>query len=90
MSSYGAILLMLDDTNHIYNSTYPHVEDMTYAINSLKVSQCKSALKIAHSLFDKITYLISRFFNLNELKDESRISIDSLFIDFNDKESRNE
>ncbi|MCS3462932.1 hypothetical protein M2374_001037 [Citrobacter sp. JUb117] len=53
---------MPDDTNHIYNSTYPHIEDMTYAINSLKVSQCKSALKIAHSLFDKIAYLISRFF----------------------------
>lgn len=81
---------MSDDTNHIYNSTYPHVEDMTYAIENLKVSQCKSALKIAHSLFDKIAYLISGFFNLNELKDESRISIDSLFIDFNDKESRNE
>ncbi|WP_232058718.1 LA2681 family HEPN domain-containing protein [Citrobacter sp. wls711] len=44
---------------------------------------------MAHSLFDKIAYLISRFFNLNELEDDSRISIDSLFSGFNDKGSRN-
>lgn len=79
-----------DDTPHIYNSTYIHVEDMTYAINNLKVSQYKSAFKIAYSLFDKIAYLISRFFNLNELKDDSRISIDSLFRDMNGKGARHE
>ncbi|WFZ87207.1 hypothetical protein NFK79_14730 [Citrobacter freundii] len=44
---------------------------------------------MAYSLFDKIAYLISRFFNLNELEDDSRISIDSLFSGFNDKGSRN-
>lgn len=70
-----------DDTSHMFNSTYQHVEDMTYSINNLKVAQYKSAFRIVYSLFDKVAYLISRFFDLNDLKNDKRISIDNLFRD---------
>lgn len=71
-----------DDTPHMFNSTYQHVEDMTYSINNLKVAQYKSAFRIVYSLFDKVAYLISRFFDLNDLKHDKKISIDNLFRDF--------
>jgi hypothetical protein len=71
-----------DDTPHMFNSTYQHVEDMTYSINNLKVAQYKSAFRTVYSIFDKVAYLISRFFNLNDLKYDKKISIDNLFRDF--------
>lgn len=71
-----------DDTPHMFNSTYQHVEDMTYSINNLKVAQYKSAFRIVYSIFDKVAYLISRFFDLNDLKHDKKISIDNLFRDF--------
>lgn len=74
-----------DDAPHIFNSTFQHVEDMTYSINNLKVAQYKSAFRIIYSLFDKIAYLISHFFDLNDLKHDRKISIDNLFRDFTGK-----
>lgn len=68
-----------EDAPHMFNSTYQQVDDMTYSINNLKVAQYKSAFRIVYSIFDKIAYLISRFFNLNELKNDKKISIDNLF-----------
>lgn len=77
-----------DDTPHMFNSTYQHVEDMTHSINNLGVAQYKSAFRTLYSLFDKIAYLISRFLDLNDLKHDKKISIDNLFRDFigNNKE----
>ncbi|OHV48864.1 hypothetical protein BB987_19975 [Photorhabdus temperata] len=74
-----------EDAPHIFNSTYQHVEDMTYSINNLKVAQYKSAFRIVYSIFDKIAYLISRFFDLNDIKHDKKISIDNLFRDFTSK-----
>lgn len=74
-----------NDTYHMFNSTYQHVEDMTYSITNLKVAQYKSAFRTIYSLFDKIAYFISRFFDLNDLKYDKKISIDNLFRDFNGK-----
>lgn len=70
------------DIPHMFNSTYQHVEDMSYSINNLKVAHYKSAFRVLYSLFDKIAYLISRFFDLNDLKYDKKISIDNLFRDF--------
>jgi len=70
---------------HIFNSTYQQVEDMTHSINNLKVAQYKSAFRITYSLFDKIAYFISRFFDLNDIKHDKKISIDNLFRDFTGK-----
>ncbi len=71
-----------DDTHHMFNSTYPHTDDMSFSINNLKVAQYKSAFRILYSLFDKIAYFINRFFNLNHIKHDRKISIDTLFRDF--------
>ncbi|MBD2795881.1 hypothetical protein ID856_04930 [Xenorhabdus sp. 18] len=74
-----------DDAPHIFNSTYQHVEDMTYSINNLKVAQYKSAFRTVYSLFDKIAYLINHFFDLNHIKHDKKINIDNLFRDFTGK-----
>ncbi len=76
-----------NDTPHMFNSTYQHVEDMTHSINNLKVAQYKSAFRTLYSLFDKIAYLISRFFDLNDLKHDHLISIDTLFRDITGKKT---
>ncbi|MBS3797188.1 LA2681 family HEPN domain-containing protein [Pseudoalteromonas sp. BDTF-M6] len=74
-----------DDVPHFFNSTYLHVDDMSHSINNLKTGHYKSAFRTLYSLFDKIAYLVSRFFDLNDLKDDNMISIDSLFRDFKAK-----
>ena len=74
-----------DEEQHFHNSTYQHVDDMSYSINNLKTSHYKTSFRILYSLFDKISYLISRFFDLNDIKDDNMISIDNLFRDFKSK-----
>lgn len=74
-----------NETSHMYNSTFQHVDDMSHSINNLKVAQLKSAFRAVYSIFDKVAYLISRFFNLNDLKHDKKISIDNLFRDFTGK-----
>lgn len=71
-----------DEEQHFYNSTYRHVDDMSHSINNLKTSHYKTSFRILYSLFDKIAYLISRVFDLNNIKDDNMISIDNLFRDF--------
>lgn len=72
---------MLDDKVHLFNKTYPHVNDMAYTITNLKASHYKSAFKTLYSLFDKIAYFIHRFFDLNDIDDktERRVNFDSIF-----------
>lgn len=71
-----------NDTSHFFNSTYQHVEDMSHSIDNLKIGHYKSAFRTLYSLFDKLAYFMSRFLDLNELKDDKMISIDNLFRDF--------
>lgn len=70
-----------NDMPHMFNSTFQQVDDMAYSISNLKVAHYKSAFRAAYSLFDKIAYFISRFFNLNDIGKDRNISIDSLFRD---------
>ncbi|MGG7522249.1 LA2681 family HEPN domain-containing protein [bacterium BS0013] len=74
-----------NETSHMFNSTFQHVDDMSHSINNLKVAQLKSAFRAVYSLFDKVAYLISRFFDLNDLKHDKKLSIDNLFRDFTGK-----
>ncbi|HHA1915501.1 TPA: LA2681 family HEPN domain-containing protein [Enterobacter asburiae] len=74
-----------NESSHMYNSTFQHVDDMSHSINNLKVAQLKSAFRAVYSIFDKVAYLISRFFDLNDLKHDKKISIDNLFRDFTGK-----
>ena len=64
---------------HFFNKTYPHVDDMAHSITNLKASHYKSAFKTLYSLFDKIAYFINRFFDLNDIDYDHKISFDSIF-----------
>jgi hypothetical protein len=74
-----------NDAQHFFNSTYQHVDDMSHSIDNLKIGHYKSAFRILYSLFDKLAYFVSRFLDLNELKDDKMMSIDNLFRDFKAK-----
>ena len=74
-----------DDHPHFFNNTYPHVDDMAFTITNLKASHYKSAFRTLYSLFDKIAYFIHRFFDLNDIKDDLKISFDSIFREIKDK-----
>ncbi|MCL6242579.1 MULTISPECIES: LA2681 family HEPN domain-containing protein [Acinetobacter] len=52
------------DTQHFYNKTYPHVYDTLHAIDNLKTSQMKSAFRILYSIFDKISYFLAKYLDL--------------------------
>jgi hypothetical protein len=79
-----------DNVSHFFNSTYQHVDDMSHSINNLKTGHYKSAFRILYSLFDKIAFFLSRFLDLNEIKDDKMISIDNLFRDFKAKNWKKE
>lgn len=53
------------DTKHYYNQTYSHTEDMLYAVDNLKTSHMKSAFKILYSIFDKVSYFLAKYLNLD-------------------------
>lgn len=67
------------DHDHFFNKTYPHVDDMAHSITNLKASHYKSAFRTLYSLFDKIAYFINRFFELNDIEYDHKISFDSIF-----------
>ncbi|WAH57705.1 LA2681 family HEPN domain-containing protein [Pseudomonas silvicola] len=73
------------DAPHMFNSSYNQVDDMSHSINNLKTSHYKSSFRTLYSLFDKIAYIASRFFDLNDIKDDRSISIDNLFRDIKSK-----
>ncbi len=72
----------------MFNSTYHQVDDMPHSISNLKTSHYKSSFRTLYSLFDKIAYIASRFFDLNDIKDDRSISIDNLFRDIKSKNRR--
>ncbi|WP_205068310.1 LA2681 family HEPN domain-containing protein [Photobacterium phosphoreum] len=71
------------DNEHFFNKTYPHVDDLSYSITNLKASHYKNAFRTLYSLFDKIAYFINRFFDLNDIEYDRKISFDSIFQDLN-------
>ncbi|WP_255562285.1 LA2681 family HEPN domain-containing protein [Rahnella sp. PD12R] len=75
------------DAKHMFNDTYPHVEDMSHSITNLKSSHYKSAFRILYSLFDKISYFLHRFLQLNDIKDDSKITFDAIFRDISKDKS---
>lgn len=68
-----------EDQRHLFNSTYPHCNDMAHTITNLKASHYKSAFRTLYSIFDKIAYFINRFFDLNDVEDDYKINFDSIF-----------
>jgi len=75
-----------EDKKHFFNDTYPHVEDMSHSITNLKSSHYKSAFRTLYSLFDKISYFLHRFLELNDIKDDSKVTFDAIFRDISKRE----
>lgn len=73
------------DTKHFFNDTYPHVDDMSHSLTNLKSSHYKSAFRTLYSLFDKISYFLHRFLELNDTKDDNKITFDAIFRDISKK-----
>lgn len=72
------------DQLHFFNSTYPHVDDATYSVTNLKASHYKSVFRTLYSIFDKIAYFLSSFYELKDL--DSKIYFYNIFGDLkNDK-----
>lgn len=69
------------DTTHFFNDTYPHIEDMSHSLTNLKANHYKSAFRTLYSLFDKVSYFLHRFLELNDIKDDKKISFDAIFRD---------
>lgn len=68
-----------NEQNHLFNTTYPHVNDFAHTVTNLKASHYKSSFKTLYSLFDKIAYFLHRFFDLNIIKYDHRINFDLIF-----------
>ncbi|EOV0995832.1 LA2681 family HEPN domain-containing protein [Edwardsiella piscicida] len=84
---YYTALNIPQDTNHFFNDTYPHVDDMSYSLTNLKASHYKSSFRTLYSLFDKISYFLHRFLELNDIKDDNKISFDAIFRDISKRKS---
>ena len=65
------------DSEHFYNKTYAHVYDTLHAIDNLKTSHMKASFRILYSIFDKISYFIAKYFNL-QIEDR-KISFQKIF-----------
>ncbi|CAB1211848.1 LA2681 family HEPN domain-containing protein [Acinetobacter bouvetii] len=66
-----------EESKHFYNKTYQHVYDKLHAIDNLKTSHMKSAFRILYSIFDKISYFIAKYFNLEI--DDRKVSFQKIF-----------
>ncbi len=58
---------------HFFNSTFEHVDTLDYEINSLKTNHLKSCFRISYSIFDKISFLLHRFFELDTVQNDHQV-----------------
>ena len=66
-----------NNTDHFYNNTYQHIDDMSYAITNIKAQHYKTAFKTLYSLFDKIAYFLNSFYDFNNF--DARIYFHTFF-----------
>ncbi|SPY49412.1 LA2681 family HEPN domain-containing protein [Pseudomonas aeruginosa] len=55
---------------HFSNSTFEHVDTLDYEINNLKTNHLKSCFRISYSIFDKISFFLYHFFELDAVKND--------------------
>lgn len=55
---------------HFFNATFQHVDTLDYEINNLKTNHLKSCFRISYSIFDKISFFLHRFFELDAVKND--------------------
>ncbi|MDE1224809.1 LA2681 family HEPN domain-containing protein [Vibrio aestuarianus] len=68
-----------NDEVSFFNNTFKKTDDLTHTIDNIKAQQLKSAFKILYSLFDKIAYFISHYYDLNDIEKDQQISFENLF-----------
>jgi len=58
---------------HFFNSTFEHVDTLDYEINNLKTHHLKSCFRISYSIFDKISFFLHRFFELDTVQNDHKV-----------------
>lgn len=76
---------MPNEQVNMFNDTYPHVDDKSYALTNLKSQHYKTAFRILYSLFDKIAYFLYRYFDLKEIKKDKDVDFLKIFGCMKDK-----
>ncbi|RUM49933.1 MAG: hypothetical protein DSY85_14690 [Marinomonas sp.] len=67
----GSSMSLFDE--HFFNSTFEHVDTLDYEINNLKANHLKSSFRISYSIFDKISFFLHRFFELDTIKNDHKV-----------------
>lgn len=60
-------------SEHFFNSTFEHIDTLDYEINNLKTNHLKSCFRISYSIFDKISFFLHRFFNLDAVQNDHMV-----------------
>jgi len=58
---------------HFFNATFQHVDTLDYEINNLKTNHLKSCFRISYSIFDKISFFLHRFFELDAIQNDPKV-----------------
>lgn len=67
----GSTIPIFDD--HFFNSTFEHVDTLDYEISNLKTNHLKSCFRISYSIFDKISFFLHRFFELDTIQNDHQV-----------------
>ncbi len=67
--AFSASSMSLFD-EHFSNSTFEHVDTLDYEINNLKTNHLKSCFRISYSIFDKISFFLYHFFELDAVQND--------------------
>jgi hypothetical protein len=71
--------------DHFFNSTFEHVDTLDYEINNLKTNHLKSCFRISYSIFDKISFFLQRFFQLDSIENDHRVDFKKVWFKPNNK-----
>lgn len=69
--AFSASSMSLFD-EHFFNATFQHVDTLDYEINNLKTNHLKSCFRISYSIFDKISFFLHRFFELDAIQNDPK------------------
>lgn len=65
---------------HFFNSTFDHVDTLDYEINNLKTNHLKSCFRISYSIFDKISFFLHRFFELDIVQNDHKVDFKKVWV----------
>ncbi|MGU5578883.1 LA2681 family HEPN domain-containing protein [Aeromonas caviae] len=70
--AFSASSMSLFD-EHFFNATFQQVDTLDYEINNLKTNHLKSCFRISYSIFDKISFFLHRFFELDAIQNDPKV-----------------